>query len=306
MPIMRDITESVEGAGIEAALETLDTRQPQLLRYGVQDETAWDVGLACGGTIHVFVEPLEIESYYRLQDLLDRDELFALVTIVDGPPDLLARKIISLPGGSFSGSLLEEMDKTVLAKASAVLKAGESQRLRLEPRQTNLPAIDIFIEINKPAPQLVVIGGVHIAIALTAMAKAIGYRTIVIDPRRAFGSKNRFADVDQLIQTWPTEAFDQITLTSSTAIASLTHDPKIDDLALKIALDSPVFYVGALGSRKTHRKRRERLRSAGILEDRLNRIHGPIGLNIGAQSPEEIAVSIMAEIVAASHGVPIQ
>ena len=160
---------------------------------------------------------------------------------------------------------------------------------------------EVFIEISHPAPTLVVIGGVHIAIALTAMAKTAGYKTVVIDPRRSFGSEERFPQVDKLIQAWPTEAFDQLQITSSTAVASLTHDPKIDDPALQIVLASPAFYIGALGSKKTHLERRRRLSAAGVPDDRLARIHGPIGLKIGAQTPEEIAIAIMAEIVAASH-----
>jgi xanthine dehydrogenase accessory factor len=149
---------------------------------------------------------------------------------------------------------------------------------------------------------LVMVGGVHIAIALASLARTLGYLTVVIDPRRAFGSQERFPHADRLIQAWPQEAFGQVTLTSGTAVVMLTHDPKIDDPALRIVLDSPVFYIGALGSRNTHEKRRLRLLEQGISTEKLARLHAPIGLDLGGRTPEEIALSIMAEIVAVRHG----
>jgi xanthine dehydrogenase accessory factor len=143
------------------------------------------------------------------------------------------------------------------------------------------------------------VGGVHIAVALTTIAKTLGYKTIVIDPRRAFGSDERFPHADQLFRAWPDKAFAEIELTPETAVAMLTHDPKIDDPALKVALNSPVFYIGALGSSKTQKARRERLQAMGFGEEQIGRIYGPIGLDINAQNPEEIALAIMAEIVRA-------
>jgi xanthine dehydrogenase accessory factor len=157
--------------------------------------------------------------------------------------------------------------------------------------------IEIFVDVILPPPILVIVGGVHIAIALVSLAKTLGYRTILIDPRRWWGNKKRFPHVDMLIQSWVPDAFLQINLTRSTAIAMLTHDPKLDDPALKIALNSPAFYVGALGSKTTHAKRVKRLLSDGLSESQLSRLHAPIGLDIGAQSPEEIALSIMSEVV---------
>jgi xanthine dehydrogenase accessory factor len=158
--------------------------------------------------------------------------------------------------------------------------------------------VEVFLEVVLPPPTLIAVGGVHITIALMALAKTLGYRTVVVDPRSAFGNEVRFPHVDQLIQAWPQEAFQQIPLTRSTAVAMLTHDPKLDDPALQIALPSQAFYVGALGSKTTQAKRRQRLLDEGLTEEQLNRLHGPIGLEIGAGTPEEIAMSIMAEIVA--------
>jgi xanthine dehydrogenase accessory factor len=156
---------------------------------------------------------------------------------------------------------------------------------------------EIFIEAILPPPTLVVVGGVQIAIALLVLAKTLGYRTVLIDPRRAWGNSERFPHVDQLIQAWPDEGFRQIRVTESTAIVMLTHDPKLDDLALKIALPGPAFYVGALGSKFTQAARCKSLLEAGLTEAQLSRLHGPIGLDIGAKTPEEIALAIMAEIV---------
>ena len=153
-----------------------------------------------------------------------------------------------------------------------------------------------------PSPTLIAVGGVHITIALMEFAKTLGYRTVVIDPREAFGSAERFPHVDQLIQAWPQEAFQKIQINRSTAIAMLTHDPKLDDPALKIALPSPAFYVGALGSRTTQAKRRQRLLGEGLSEAQLSRLRGPIGLEIGGRTPEEIALAVMGQIVAARNG----
>ena len=154
-----------------------------------------------------------------------------------------------------------------------------------------------------PPPTLVVVGGVHITIALTQIAKTLGYRTVVVDPRQAFGSEARFPHVDQLIQEWPDEALGQVALNRSTAIALLTHDPKLDDPGLKVALASPAFYIGALGSRNTQAKRRQRLLDDGLTQAQLDRLHGPIGLPLHGRTPEEIALSIMAEIVSVKNEV---
>jgi len=291
----------VEGAVIEASLDTLVNRHSQLLHFGVTDETAWDIGLACGGSIDVFVEPLDSITYKFQHDLLDKDEHFATVTIIKGPANLLSQKLIVQRGGRLFGEISTKIDGIAAARARAALSSGSSERIVIDLPDSGMEPLEVFIEISHPAPTLVVIGGVHIAIALTSIAKTLGYKTVVIDPRLSFGSEERFPHVDRLIQAWPGEAIEQIQITSSTAVASLTHDPKIDDPALKLTLASPAFYVGALGSRKTHQERRRRLLAANVPEERLSRIHAPIGLNIGAQTPEEIAIAIMAEIVAASH-----
>jgi xanthine dehydrogenase accessory factor len=290
----------VEGAVVEAGAEVLKTGRPQLLHFGVADETAWSVGLACGGSIEVFVKPLDTSRYSVIHRTLIEDQLVATVTVVRGPVDLVGREIIVHEDGSRVGSLSDELDEPALAAARAAMSEEQSQRLTLPDRATE--SIELFVDILPAAPTVIMVGGVHIAIALAAMAKTLGYRTIVIDPRRAFGSEARFPHVDRLIQAWPDDAFKQISLTRSTAVAMLTHDPKIDDPASKIVLASRAFYIGVLGSRKTHEQRRQRLQQAGLTEAQLARLRGPIGLEIGAKTPEEIALAVMAEIVAACNG----
>lgn len=163
-------------------------------------------------------------------------------------------------------------------------------------------SLEIFIDVFMPAPTLIMIGGVHISVGLCALASPIGFRTIVIDPRKSFATQERFPTIDELIQEWPDKGLEQVGIDRNTAIAVLTHDPKIDDLALLTALRSPAFYVGALGSRATNTKRVERLRKAGLSSGELARLKAPIGLDLGGRTPEEIALAILAEITAARYG----
>jgi xanthine dehydrogenase accessory factor len=293
----------IEGAVYEAGMETLASGRPQLLHFGVADETAWEVGLACGGTIDVFVEPLDPSLLAVLDELQEKKQHAAVVTVIAGPAHLYGRKWVVAEGGFRFGRRSHEVEPRVLAAAEAAL--AENRSGRVKPGSDGAPGlsfqepepVELFVEVTPRPPTLVMVGGVHIAIALAAIARTLGYRTIVVDPRRAFGSEARFPHADELIQSWPDEAFRRLTLTSDTAVAMLTHDPKIDDPALKVVLNSPVFYVGALGSKNTQAKRRQRLLNAGLGEAQVNRIHGPIGLPIGAETPEEIALAVMAEIV---------
>ena len=191
----------------------------------------------------------------------------------------------------------------LLPRMKEALQAGQSTRHIFQPA-IGQAELEIFIEAILPLPQLICIGGGHIAIALTRIAKVVGYHTLVIDPRSAFANAARFAHIDQLLVQWPQDVLTQDLLSRNTAVAVLTHDPKIDDKALVPALQSDAFYIGALGSKKTHAQRLARLKNAGLADAELARIHAPIGLDIGAQTPEEIALAIMAEIVAARHAKP--
>ncbi|HEY7112562.1 MAG TPA: XdhC/CoxI family protein [Thermoanaerobaculia bacterium] len=285
----------VEGAVVEAGRQAIATSRPRLLSFGVTDERAWEVGLACGGKIEVFVAPLDPPIFDAQSRALDEERLAVSATVVRGPDHLLGRARVRLEGGAPAGSLDPALD--VAADAAT----AEARTRRVETTAKTGEACELFIEAARPSPALVVVGGVHIAVALTALAKTLGFRTVVVDPRAAFGSPERFPAADRLITEWPAKALAALPLNSSTAVAVLSHDPKLDDPALAAALPSSAFYVGALGSKRTHEKRRKRLLEAGLTEDQLARLHAPIGLPLGGRAPEEIALAILAEIVTARN-----
>jgi xanthine dehydrogenase accessory factor len=285
----------VESAVAEIGLQVLKSGSPQLVHFGVADETAWSVGLACGGSLDVFVERLDTEQFNFLRSLLNKEEPAASVTIVSGPEANLGRKLIvnmDDPSTRYGGLDSDSDDQTV----ELALQATEPSLLELETE-----GVQAFVDLMPPPPTLIVVGGNQIAITLSKLAKTMDMRTVIVDPRRAFATEERFPEVDQLIQTWPAEAFEKVPLTVNTAVVMLTHDPKIDEPALELALPSPAYYIGALGSKRTQAKRRERLKELGLTEEQIVRLHGPVGLELGADTPDEIALSIMAEIVASRH-----
>lgn len=291
----------IEGAVAEESFAVLKSGQPKLLQYGVADETGWEVGLACGGNIQVFVEPLNSEFFAATKELLHAERAGALVTVIAGPEALLGRKLLVERGHEgWIGSIDAAVDAAVAAHARVAIQRGKDEQFTLAGG-----SIELFVDLLLPPPTLVMVGGVHIAIVLATLAKNMGYRTVVVDPRHAFGAVERFPHVDQLLRSWPEDAFAQLHPNENTAIAILTHDPKIDDPALKMVLRSPAFYIGALGSRKTHSARIERLQEAGFAPHELERIHSPIGLAIGAETPEEIALAVMAQVVKTRHAAPI-
>ncbi len=287
----------VEGAVVEQALNVIDGESPQLLDFGVSDDTAWEVGLACGGSIEIFVQKMYENLLSQTTARIEQNETIGLLSCIEDPQDDLGKQaLVDASGNAIAGDPAV-VDQVKIDQLQRMLSSNESGRL--DSSQSTNKAF--FLQVISPPRKLVIIGGVHISIALAEMAKTLGFETIVVDPRQLFGSEERFPAVDRLIRSWPQDAYERINLDSATALAVLTHDPKIDDPAIIGALRSPVFYIGVLGSRRTHAKRVERLRQAGIDEDQLARLHAPIGLNIGAQSPEEIALSIMAEIVASQN-----
>jgi xanthine dehydrogenase accessory factor len=254
----------VEGAVVEEALEVLKTGQPRKLHYGVTDEQSWEVGLACGGEIDIFVQPLDPIIYREWVKRIDAEQPAVYATTVAGE-QIGETRLLDEWGGARSPYWASERE---------------------------------FVNVILPQPTLVIVGGVQIAMALSAIARIQDFKTVLIDPRSTFGSEARFPQVDTLIQAWPAHALEQLSLNHSSAMATLTHDPKIDDPALILALNSPAFYIGALGSARTHSKRVKRLMEQGLSQKQVEGIHSPIGLDIGAVSPEEIALSIMAEIIA--------
>lgn len=264
----------VEGAVIAEALEALEDGIPRVLKFGVSDADAFAVGLACGGTIRVLVEPIGIGqglAVPMLEALVDaraaRRPLVYAVRIEDWE-----RRLVSGPGD------------TLWPAAEAALAADVSG---MEGGW--------FLSAHNPPLRMAVVGGVHIAQALVPMARLAGYDPVVIDPRDAFASTARFPGT-RLMHDWPDAALDAFGLDGRVAVITLTHDPKLDDPAIAAALRAGVFYLGALGSKRTHAKRVDRLRAAGFDEASLARIHAPIGADIGAKSPAEIAISILAQV----------
>jgi xanthine dehydrogenase accessory factor len=283
----------VEGATFEEGVAALKSGQAKLVHFGVADETAWEVGLACGGSIEVLVQPLDRGLYAATRALLLAEKPFAVATLVRGAE--IGRGFVINDAEAVVAHSGPSPTEEEAAAARAALAAGQSTR-------SPLPSGEWFIEVVWPSPTLIVVGGVHTSIALTALAKTLGYRTVIVDPRRAFGSEARFPHVDRLVQQWPDEALKAIGISRATAVAMLTHDPKLDDPGLLVALRSNAFYVGALGSRGTQAKRRARLKAEGLSDEQLARLRGPIGLDLGGRTPEEVALAILAEIVAARNG----
>lgn len=279
----------VEGAVVEQAINVLDANQPELLHFGVADETAWEVGLACGGSIDVFVERFDPAVQSTVDQWIKDEQAGAIGTIITG--DKVGQKMF-ITNDKVTGEISHPAAQSAIETAVAQRK---SQRIELD-EQTAL-----FVDVIMPSPQLIIVGGVHIAVALVELAQVVDFRPVIVDPRRAFGSAERFPDVP-LLQMWPRKAFEEVVVNESTAVALLTHDPKIDDQALAAVLGSKAFYIGALGSKKTAAKRTARLQSAGYPDDQINAIYGPIGLRINAQTPEEIALAIMGEIISAWRG----
>lgn len=255
-----------------------------------------------------------------LKEYIEQDKGVILATVVHGPEGLLGAKALIPVEGEPIGPLLETpLRDRILQDVDNVMKQRASVTrhypLSLVHEKVTPPVreegkggveeVEVFFDVYPSASRLIIVGAVHIASELIYFAKPFGFRTYVIDPRSAFATRERFAHADYLLQQWPDEALSEIGLTSETSVVVLTHDPKLDDPALKLALPSPAGYVGALGNPKTHARRVKRLLAEGLTQEHIDRLRAPIGLNIGSRNPAEIALSIMAEIVAVRNGRPI-
>lgn len=234
----------------------------------------------------------------KLRDALAAERAVALTTIIAGEP--LGAKLLVSPSDDALGSLGDSaLDARVRADALLLLDAEKSEA---RPYESPSGEVTVLIETYPPPPHLIIVGAVHTAIPLTTCAKQLGFRVTVVDPRGTFATGERFPDADELVVEWPDEALPRLRLDRSTYVAVLTHDPKLDDPAVQIALAHPVRYVGAIGSPKTQANRKRVLREAGISDEALSRIHGPIGLPLGSKTPAEIAISILAEMIATRRG----
>jgi xanthine dehydrogenase accessory factor len=301
----------VEGAAVEEIERARATGHARVIRYGISDEEAWDVGLACGGTIDVLVEPTTpatvVDAARRSVGASGRGSAVVTPLPGDSPPPEFGQhqpgdgaapepELVVGDDGTLQGSLgSPELDDALVDAAREALRRGQSRTVELGGRS-------LFIEVFPVRPRLVIVGGVEVARSLVRLARELGYETVVVDGRAAFATPERFPDVDRLIVGWPDEVADEIELGPNDAVAVLSHDVKFDEPAIVEALRRGCRYVGAVGSRKTQADRRARLREAGVSDADLDRLRGPVGLDLGGRAPAETALAILSEIVAERYG----
>ena len=295
----------VEGAVVEEALQVIQSGRPKRLHYGVADEQAWEVGLTCGGNIDIFVEPLNLQSdteeneiYSQIRDQITAGTMFAAATVLEGA--YIGNRIILYPGGRTTGSTgHQQLDEGIIQLGQTLWGKYRSEMM---PVMLGNEPVQVFFDIFMPQERLMIIGAAHIGIHLVSLAKELGFHTIVIDPRSSFATKERFPHVDELHIGWPQDILPSLKPDPSAYLVILTHDAKIDVPALDVGLKYPFRYIGLLGSRFTQEDRKNSLRELGYTEEQMNCIHGPIGIPIGSRTPDEIAVSILAELIAVRRG----
>ncbi len=285
----------VEPALVEAASEVIQRGDSRLVSFGISDDQAFGIGLSCGGTLHVLLERVAREdaTLEALAAAIDAKRAVALATVLPAPhPSRAGAKLLAFEDGTHSGSTGDPaLDAELAREACAALARGVSER-------RTVSGVDVFVRSFFPPPVLYVIGAVHPAAELAQAGKLLGFTVVVCDPRSPFATRERIPAADEIVREWPDAVLAKRPLGPRDAVCVLTHDLKFDVPAIRTALGSPVGYVGAMGSRKTHARRVERLREEGVSEKDLGRVFSPIGLDIGAESPAEIALSIVAEIVA--------
>jgi len=279
----------VEGAVVDEAQSVLAGGVPKIVRYGINKTMMWDVGLSCGGAIDIF-----IERYAKDALPADFTRPVALCTIVRGPSRIGVKRAVYAQGPSTGSTGNRELDSHVDELGRSVLARGHAGTATAGDH-------DVFIVPLLPDPRLIIVGAVHIATALCELAARSGFAVTVVDPRERLNNRERFPAAARLVVGWPDDVLPGLRPDENTYVAVLTHDEKFDDPTLACVLRCPVRYVGAIGSRKTQAQRRLRLERAGFAPEVIDAVHAPIGLDIGAQSPEEIAVAILAEMIAAKH-----
>jgi xanthine dehydrogenase accessory factor len=296
----------VEGAVYDLATEVRDGRAPTLQRYGVSDDDAFAVGLTCGGIIDVFVEAITRETFPDLDAVvadIREGRPVAVATLVDAPDELRGRRLVLRPD-AVTGSLgSSRLDDAVRDDARGLLDQGRSAVIRYgHDGERRLDEIGVFVASYAPRPRMIVFGAIDFAAAVARVGSFLGYRVTVCDARPVFATSRRFPDADEVVVEWPHKYLDHTATDERTVVCVLTHDPKFDVPLLELALRRPLAYVGAMGSRRTNENRLQELRERGLTDDELARLHAPIGLDIGARTPEETALSVAAEIVAARWG----
>ncbi|MFE4196985.1 XdhC family protein [Paenarthrobacter sp. NPDC056912] len=297
----------VESAVYEVCREVLKTGRPQVVRYGVTDNDAFQVGLTCGGTIELLVRRVDPAEPGQLTDLIaavdaHRPTALAIVAAAE-EKSLVGRHILLVEGEAHGSTEEERLDAAIADAASGVLEYGRNQTVHLGRNGERRPnEVSVFIECFTPAPKMIVFGAIDFAAAVARIGSFLGYHVTVCDARPVFATRARFPDVDELVVRWPHEYLRSVVVDARTVLCVLTHDPKFDIPLLVEALAGRAGYIGVIGSRRTHADRNEALRAEGINEDQLARLSSPIGLDLGGRTPEETAVSIAAEIVARRWG----
>ncbi|MEU9107976.1 XdhC/CoxI family protein [Streptomyces xanthophaeus] len=300
----------VEGAVYELCQQALEDGETVQERFGYSDDDAFAVGLTCGGIIDILVTPVPVGSAVRevfagALAAASRGEAAAVARIAEGPAELMGRAVLVRTEGAHEGGFggHPELDRTIAEEARAMLDAGKTGVLEIgaDGRLCGEP-LKVLVESSVPPPRMIVFGAIDFASALVRIGKFLGYRVTVCDARPVFATKNRFPEADEIVVDWPHRYLETTEVDGRSVLCVLTHDAKFDVPLLELALKLPVAYVGAMGSRRTHEDRNKRLREVGVSELELARLRSPIGLDLGARSPEETALSIAAEIVANRRG----
>jgi xanthine dehydrogenase accessory factor len=293
----------VEGAVVEVATEVLETDVPQRVRYGISDDEAFSVGLTCGGTIEVLVHPVTAGSadLSALESHLAADEPVAWVAVVDG--DHAGSTLLVRPDEVTGTTGDEGLDHAVVADARGMLQQGATGMRHYGPHgERRVDDVGVFVASYAPRPRMLVFGAIDFAAAVASVGRFLGYHVTVCDARARFATSARFPDADDVVVEWPHRYLAHTDVDPRTVICVLTHDPKFDVPVLQEALRTDAAYVGVMGSRRTHDDRLARLREAGVDAAALDRLRSPIGLDLGARTPQETAVSIAAEILLERHG----
>jgi xanthine dehydrogenase accessory factor len=297
----------VEGAVVEVATEVLETGIPQRVSYGISDDDAFAVGLTCGGTIEVFVRPVTRDTL-DLDDLtarIDAEEPVAVATVVGHPdrPEAVGRAIVLGEERTDGTTGNDDLDHAIVQSARGMLAQGATGLRHFgADGERRKDEVAVMVESFAPRPRMLVFGAIDFAGAVASVGRFLGYQVTVCDARARFATPARFPDADEVVVEWPHRYLAATEVDERTAICVLTHDPKFDVPVLRVALETDAAYVGVMGSRRTHDDRLARLREEGVTEERIARLRSPIGLDLGARTPQETAVSIAAELVMLRHG----
>ncbi len=295
----------VEPDVVEQAQRVMRSGKPRLLTYGVSEEQNLErIGLSCGGEIRVFIERIERTSELDTLEAADREGRPAvraqIIAAPAGEEALLGQTFTLAEGAAPQGALTESpIGEAIATRARETLGASSPVAARFPVAGAEA---EVFFQTLTPPRTLLIVGAGHISIPLTRLAKVLGYHVTVIDPREAFNTRERLPEADELLLDWPDEVMAKLPINAATAVTVLTHDEKFDVPSLKVALERGAGYIGMVGSKGTRATRDAALRADGVGDDLIARIHGPIGLDIGARTPDEIALAILAQIVAATHG----